>query len=173
MFSQLWVLPCLIALELLPSDANRWARYAAMTALIGYPYPHAMQVAWCSRISNSVRTRTISAAIYNSKWLILSGQQAATLADNVRTPVAVQVHGIISANVYREDDRPYYRRGNKVLICIAVMNIGVYLFAKAYYQRQNKVKRRQWNALSHEEQRAYLETTKDEGNKRLDFFFVS
>lgn len=152
-WSQVWVLPCLITLEFLPwGTGNRWAWWAGITALIGYPYPHAMQVAWCSRISNSVRTRTVSAALYN---------------------MVVQVHGIISANMYRADDKPEYRRGNKVLIGICFLNMGVYCFAKTYYTRRNHQKQRQWTAMTPEEQKSYLETTKDEGNKRLDFRFVS
>ena len=152
-FSMMWTLPCLIALELLPWAPDQpWVRYAVLTTLFAYPYPHAMQVAWCSRISNSVRIRTVSAALYN---------------------MLVQAGGIVSANIYRENDKPAYRAGNKILIYVAVMNIGVYVFAKAYYVRRNRRKRQQWNAWSPEEQKAYLETTTDEGNKRLDFLFVS
>ena len=152
-WSQVWTIPCLIALTALPWGAwYRWAWWSTITVLIGYPYPHAMQVAWCSRISNSVRTRTISAAVYN---------------------MLVQAHGIISANVYRQDDAPMYRRGNRALIFVAFLNIGVYMGAKIYYERRNHARERIWNAMSPEQQKSYLETTTDEGNKRLDFRFVT
>ena len=84
-FVQLWFLPCVIALALVPDDVSKWGRFAAVTVLLSYPTPHPMQVGWCSRNSNTVRTRTVSAALYN---------------------MAVQVQGIISSNIYRQDDRP-------------------------------------------------------------------
>ncbi|CAI4219767.1 unnamed protein product [Parascedosporium putredinis] len=89
-FVQVWFLPCIIALAVLPSDVSRWASYAVVTVLLSYPTPHPMQVGWCSRNSNTVRTRTVSAAVYN---------------------MVVQVQSIISSNIYRKDDRPEYRRG--------------------------------------------------------------
>ena len=89
-FSQIWFLPCLIALLLLPiSTSNPWTTYAILTTLLSYPTPHPIQVGWCSRISNSTRTRTVSAAIYN---------------------MFVQVQSIISSNIYRQDDRPDYSK---------------------------------------------------------------
>ena len=152
-WSQIWTIPCLIALKTMPwGTSYRWAWWLVTTTLIGYPYPHAMQVAWCSRISNSVRTRTISAAVYN---------------------MLVQAHGIISANVYREEDAPEYRRGNTALIGVAVLNICIYVGAKVYYTRANRLRERDWNAMNPEQQKHYLKTTSDEGNKRLDFRFVS
>lgn len=152
-WSQIWVIPCLIALKAMPWGAwYRWAWWTAITILIGYPYPHAMQVAWCSRISNSVRTRTVSAAVYN---------------------MLVQAHGIISANIYREEDAPMYRRGNSALIGVAVLNISIYTGAKIYYDQRNLSRERKWKSMSPEQQKHYLKTTEDEGNKRLDFRFVS
>ena len=89
-FSQIWFIPCLIALLLLPiSTSNPWTTYAILTTLLSYPTPHPIQVGWCSRISNSTRTRTVSAAIYN---------------------MFVQVQSIISSNIYRQDDVPDYSR---------------------------------------------------------------
>jgi hypothetical protein len=84
----------------------------------------------------------------------------------------VQAHGIISANVYREDDAPTYQRGNRALIFVALMNIGIYVGAKLYYGRRNRSKERIWGTMSPEQQKTYFETTTDEGNKRLDFRFV-
>lgn len=93
-FVQLWFLPCVIALALVPDDVSKWGRYAAVTVLLSYPTPHPMQVGWCSRNSNTVRTRTVSAALYN---------------------MAVQVQGIISSNIYRQDDRPMCKCFNRLL----------------------------------------------------------
>lgn len=91
-FSQIWFLPCLIALLLLPiSTSNPWTTYAILTTLLSYPTPHPIQVGWCSRISNSTRTRTVSAAIYN---------------------MFVQVQSIVSSNIYRQDDIPDYSKSS-------------------------------------------------------------
>jgi hypothetical protein len=66
MTTQIWVLPCLIALLTLPDNASAWSKYAAVTALLSYPSPHPLHVGWASANSNSVRTRAVSAALYNS-----------------------------------------------------------------------------------------------------------
>jgi hypothetical protein len=63
-------------------------------------------------------------------------------------------------------------RGNKVLVSIAAYNIAMYLAVKQYYIWRNKSKDKEWKKMSTAEQLSYLETTKAEGNKRLDFRFV-
>ena len=152
LFVQFWFLPCLIALALLPSDANKWASYAIVIVLLSYPTPHPMQFGWASRNSNSVRNRTVSAALYN---------------------MSVQISSIISANIYREDDRPEYRRGNRVLIGINVLNISLYVGVKLYYTWRNKRREEKWTAMSAEEKERYLGTTTDKASRRLEFRFVS
>ncbi|PQE19172.1 MFS transporter protein [Rutstroemia sp. NJR-2017a BBW] len=112
---------------------------------------HPIQVAWCSRNSNTVRSRTVSAALYN---------------------MFVQAGGIIAANVYRADDAPRYKRGDRVLVAICVFNIGLYVSTKLYYTWRNKSRSKTWDKMSEEERLNYLATTKDEGNKRLDFRFA-
>ncbi|KAL0783532.1 hypothetical protein CaCOL14_001438 [Colletotrichum acutatum] len=149
-FTQLWYLPNLIAMAVLPADASPWAQYAVVTVLLSYPSPHAMHVSWASRNSHSVRTRAVSAALYN---------------------MMVQLARVIYSNIYREDDRPEYRRGNRVLIGICCMNICVYLIAKAFYMWCNKKREKEWNAMTEEERIRYLETTKDEGSNRKDIRF--
>lgn len=152
LFTQVWYFPCLIALAVLPSTNNRWATYALLTVLLSYPVVHPLQTAWCSRNSNSVRTRAVSAALYN---------------------IMVQLQSIITANIYREDDRPLYRRGNRVLIGINCMNMVLYVLVKIYYTRRNRQRDRVWKAMSSEERSTYLDTTTDKGSKRMDFRFVS
>jgi hypothetical protein len=83
----------------------------------------------------------------------------------------VQTSAIISSNIYRKDDAPNYRRGNRQLLAINVANVFLYLLVKAYYVWRNKSRAKKWDALSEEGKLNYLATTKDEGNKRLDFRF--
>ncbi|KAJ5313751.1 uncharacterized protein N7443_000635 [Penicillium atrosanguineum] len=152
LLTQVWSLPLLIILYTSAGNLSEWGLYAVTFVLLGWPSPHAAQVGWCSRISNSVRTRAISAALYN---------------------ITIQLSGIASSNIYRSDDKPLYRRGNGQLIAINVAAIVVYALVKIYYVARNNWKKRQWEALPAQEKAAYLETTSDEGNKRLDFFFDS
>ncbi|CAI0643556.1 unnamed protein product [Colletotrichum noveboracense] len=149
---ELWLLPCVIALAVIPSGVSRWATYALVIVLLSYPSPHPMQVGWASRNSNTVRTRTVSAALYN---------------------MSVQLQSIISANIYRRDDRPEYRRGNRALVGIASLNVVIYAAAKVYYVWRNRQRDRIWDAMSPEERQRYLDTTTDKGSKRLDFRFAS
>ncbi|GAB1207821.1 hypothetical protein APSETT445_006556 [Aspergillus pseudonomiae] len=130
MFPQFWALPFVIYLYVV--DINSI-------------------IAWNSRNSNTVRSRTVSAAVYN---------------------MCVQASGIIASNIYRKDDAPRYKRGNRVLVALVAMNISIYLFTKAYYVWRNAYRDRKWNSMSGEEKRVYLATTTDEGNKRLDFRFA-
>ncbi|KKP02020.1 major facilitator superfamily transporter [Trichoderma harzianum] len=149
--SNIWIFPWLIALVTLKADASPWIRYALLTGLLSYPYCHAIVVSWNAKNSNAVRTRAVSAALYN---------------------MFVQSGNIISSNIYRDDDQPLYRRGNKILLAINCFNIVLFYLVKVFYIWRNKVRDRQWNAMTKEEQEDYSLNTKDEGMKRLDFRFV-
>ncbi|KAF2036264.1 MFS general substrate transporter [Setomelanomma holmii] len=150
-FVQLWFLPCVIAMSVLPDNVSKWSRFALVTVLLSYPTQHPLQVGWCSRNSNTVRTRTVSAALYK---------------------MAVQVQAIIYSNIYRVDDKPLYRRGNRVLVGICVLNIFLYAFSKGYYKWHNAQRDRIWDALTAEQKLDYLNTTTDQVSKRLDFRFA-
>lgn len=166
--SNIWMFPWLVALVALKGDANHWIRYALLTGILSYPYCHAVVVAWNSRNSNTVRTRAVSAALYN---------------------MFVQTGNIVGSNIYREDDRPLCkpptfhpccrlltlsadRRGNKILLAICCYNIVLFFFVKYYYIRRNKRREEAWAKLTGEEKVEYIRSTKDEGSKRLDFRFV-
>ena len=152
--SQIWVLPCLIALEILPRHFHgaAWSKWALTTLIIGYPYAHAVLVGMVSRNAGSVRTRTVGSSLYN---------------------MSVQVATIISSQIYRNDDKPYYYRGNKVLLGILAWNVVLFIGAKIYYTKVNERRDKIWNSWTREERLRYLATTKDEGNKRLNFRFAS
>jgi hypothetical protein len=98
-----------------------------------------------------VRTPAVSAALYN---------------------MFVQSGNIIGTNIYRDDDQPLYRRGNKILLGINVFNIFFFFAVKGFYLWRNKVRERKWTALSKQQKEEYGLNTRDEGMKRLDFRFV-
>jgi hypothetical protein len=106
---------------------------------------------WCSRNSNTVRSRTVSAAMYN---------------------MFCQAAGIVASNIYRADDAPKYRRGNKQLVAIVSTNVVIYILVGQYYRWVNSRRDKTWNAFTEEQKKEYVDNTKVEGNKRLDFRFA-
>jgi hypothetical protein len=152
LLAQLWVLPLLIIEYTSVTKISAWGQYALTFMILGFPSVHAAQVGWCSRLSNSVRTRAVSAAMYN---------------------ITIQLSGIASSNIYRSDDSPSYRRGNGQLIAITLGTIAAYAFAKVYYSLRNKQKKSVWDKMSSQEKARYLENNSHLGNKRLDFYFDS
>jgi len=80
--------------------------------------------------------------------------------------MCVQASSIIAQNIYREDDKPMYRRGNKVLIGICAYNFVAFIGAKFYYVYINKKREDIWSGMDKLEKERYLETTSDKGNKR-------
>jgi sugar phosphate permease len=148
--SNIWIFPWLVALIALPDDSSPWVRYALLTGLLSYPYCHAILVGWNAKNSNAVRTRAVSAALYN---------------------MFVQTGNIVASNVYREDDKPLYKRGNKILLAITCWNIVQFYLVKLFYIWRNRLRDEKWNAMTQQEQEDYSLNTKDEGMKRLDFRF--
>ncbi|KAJ9145106.1 Allantoate permease [Pleurostoma richardsiae] len=148
----LWTLPCIIALRFWPDVfEDKWGTYALVMVLLSYPYCHAILVGWCSKNSNNVGTRTVSAALYN---------------------MSVQTGGVFSSYIYREDDKPLYHRGNSTLLAINVMSLILFVLTKLYYIWRNRQKEKLWNALTPEQQAQYRKATTLQGSRRLDFRFA-
>ncbi|KAM0332511.1 hypothetical protein ACHAQA_002794 [Verticillium albo-atrum] len=150
-FCSVWLFPMFMALAFLPGDVNAWSKYAVLALIIGYPYVHSILVGLTSRNAGSVRTRTVGSAVYN---------------------MTVQTSSIIGSNIYRADDAPLYRRGNRVIIGIVVWNFVSAFLVKAYYIWRNKKRDAIWDGMSPAEKDHYLATTTDEGSRRLDFRFA-
>ena len=151
MLGSVWQFVFLLVIVFLPDHANHWVRYAFLSLFLAYPYVHPIVVSWNSANSGSVRTRSVSASLYN---------------------ISVQIGSIISSQIYHPKDKPYYHEGNRVLLYIISTNLLLWVFAKVYYVLRNKSKAAKWDALSPAEKADYLDTTTDEGNRRLDFRFV-
>lgn len=148
----LWILPCIAVLRWWSgAQIDIWGTWAVTTVLLGYPYIHAIVVAWTSRNSNTVSTRTVASAMYN---------------------MCVQAGNVMATNIYRNDDKPLYKRGNTQLFAINIACVVLLLLVKFYYVSVNKSRDRKWAAMTREEQVGYLRTTKDRGNRRLDFRFA-
>lgn len=148
----LWDLPLLAVMAWWDgTNTNTWGTWALYTVLMGQPYIHAICVSWCSRNSNSLRSRSLSAAIYN---------------------MAVQLGNVYANNIYRKDDAPSYRRGNRDLFILTLALVPIFILTKWYYSWRNKSRHRIWSAMSPEEQQQYLYKNKHLGNKRLDFRFA-
>lgn len=69
-------------------------------------------------------------------------------------------------------DAPRYVYGNRVLLGLVCSNIVIYIATKAYYMMRNRQRDRKWNAMTEDQRIVYVATTRDEGNKRLDFRFA-
>ncbi|KAJ9612387.1 hypothetical protein H2200_003984 [Cladophialophora chaetospira] len=145
---QVWALPFLIFFNVVDtSQMNKWAVWIITTALLTHP----IQVGWNSRNSNAVHSRTVSAAMYN---------------------MCVQAGGIISSNIYRQDDAPRYKSGSRVLLAVNLLNMCLYAATKTYYMYRNGQRDRKWSAMTEDQQLQYIAKTSDQGNKRLDFRFA-
>ncbi|GAT26894.1 MFS transporter [Aspergillus luchuensis] len=152
-FGEFWSLPLLAALVALPNYGYNWARFAVSTMISGYPYFHPIVSAWISENTFDVKKRAITAATYN---------------------VIVQIGSIISSQIYRTSDSPYYYTGNKVLIALCVLSLAVFVAQREFLRHLNRQKERKWQAMSPEERVLYQsdrEEREKEGNKRLDFRF--
>ncbi|KAL9037452.1 MAG: hypothetical protein Q9214_005701 [Letrouitia sp. 1 TL-2023] len=117
LISQIYSLPILVALETVPATSGAWVKWVLSILLVGHPYVHAIIVAITSRNAGSVRTRTVASALYN---------------------MSVQASNIVGSNIYRNDDKPLYRRGNKVLIAICCHNMVLFVGAKVFYMWKNR-----------------------------------
>lgn len=151
LFAQIWLFPLLVAFQTFGEDTNKWVKFVVTTLIVGYFYPHAIQVAWCSRNSNTVRTRTVSASVYN---------------------ISVQLSSIISSQIYRADDAPLYKKANKGLLAVNVYNIALYISVFFFYRYKNRIRDKIWKSMTPAEQEDYVQNGTDEGSKRLDFRFA-
>ncbi|KAE8353369.1 MFS general substrate transporter [Aspergillus coremiiformis] len=153
LFGEFWSLPLLAALLAMPAGGRNWERFAITTMISGYPYFHPIVSAWISENTFDVKKRAIAAATYN---------------------VIVQVGSVVSSQIYRASDTPYYYTGNKVLISICAFSMVVFVLHREYLRYLNRQKEKKWNDLSTEEKLAYQTdqaAREREGNKRLDFRF--
>ncbi|KAJ5167053.1 uncharacterized protein N7482_005834 [Penicillium canariense] len=151
---EFWSLPLLVTLLSLPNHGYNWPRFAISTMVSGYPYFHPIVSAWISENTFDVKKRAITAATYN---------------------VVVQIGSVISSQIYRANDAPYYYTGNKVLVSLCAFSLVVFVLQREFLRYLNRQKEKAWDVMSPEEQGAYQAdqaAREKEGNKRLDFRFA-
>lgn len=101
MSMSVWHFISFVALYAIPVGGSPWIYWAVATIEQSAPYTHPVVVAWVSRQSGSVRTRTISAAIFNMN---------------------VQASSIIGANVFQASDAPGYKKGSLAMVILSACN---------------------------------------------------
>jgi len=117
------------------------------------PYFHPIVSAWISENTFDVKKRAITAATYN---------------------VIVQIGSLISSQIYRKYDGPYYKQGNKVLISCCALSLVTFVAQSWWLRLLNSGKEKIWSEMSVAERAAYQADTQAreaDGNKRLDFRF--
>jgi hypothetical protein len=87
--------------------------------------------------------------------------------------MAVQASQIIGSNIYQANDAPRYVKGNIVLLVICGVCLVLYPLTYFFYRGINKRRDAKWDNMTEQEKSEYLRTTKDEGNRRLDFRFAT
>ncbi|KAK0657863.1 major facilitator superfamily transporter [Cercophora newfieldiana] len=154
LFGEMWIMPLLVALLTLPDGGREWGRFTLITLVSGYPYFHPIVTSWISENTFDVKKRAIAAAVYN---------------------IIVQVGSLISSQIYRRWDAPYYKTGNKVLVSICALSAVTFVVQRIVLVHLNKKKEEKWQQMSSEEKLVYqndLASREKEGNKRLDFRFA-
>ena len=144
-------MPLLIALLTLPDGGREWGRFSLITLISGYPYFHPLVSSWISENTFDVKKRAITAATYN---------------------VIVQIGSLISSQIYRKYDGPYYKQ---VLVAICALSVITFLVQRWALVRLNKKKQEKWEQMTSEEKAVYqadIAAREKDGNKRLDFRFT-
>ncbi|KAL8377617.1 hypothetical protein RB595_008352 [Gaeumannomyces hyphopodioides] len=97
-----WILPLLAGMLTIPDGGRPWERFSLVTLVTGYPYFHPIVPPWISENTFDVKKRAVTAAKYN---------------------VIVQIGSLISSQIYRSWDAPYYKTGNAVLTSICAVSL--------------------------------------------------
>ncbi|OAK93412.1 MFS general substrate transporter [Phaeosphaeriaceae sp. SRC1lsM3a] len=151
---EFWIMPLLVALLTLPDGGREWGRFSLITLISGYPYFHPLVSSWISENTFDVKKRAITAATYN---------------------VIVQIGSLISSQIYRKYDGPYYKQGNKILVSICALSLVTFIVQRQVLVHLNKKKQQKWEQMTSEEKAVYqadVIAREQDGNKRLDFRFA-
>ncbi|KAI9285182.1 major facilitator superfamily domain-containing protein [Umbelopsis sp. AD052] len=137
-------------MEFLPDGTDKWTMYGAAFVAASAPTWHGIHIAWMSSNLAPIGKRTLALA-----WVI----------------GAANIAAVPGSQIYANADAPRFRKGNKILMGIAVATGVLIVLQHIRYVITNKLRQRKWDAMSADEQRAYKETTSDRGSNRLDYRF--
>ncbi|THX13816.1 putative MFS transporter [Aureobasidium pullulans] len=144
-------IPLFAALLILPPHGYSWVRFTIITLIISSPSSHPIMASWISVNSFDPKKRGITIALFGTFH---------------------EIGSIAAAQIYRDDDKPYYYTGNKVLISICAVSIVGLLIHREVLKHINRKKKRAWESLSEVEQREYSRNQEHSiGNKSLTFRF--
>ncbi|KAI8804536.1 putative transporter [Cladochytrium replicatum] len=144
----------LILVGFVPAESvDRWVRWAFLFPTVaGFSPWHGLQAAWIAANMGTTGKRTVALAMY-----IMS----------------VNLASIPGSQIFRSDDAPAFRkRGFPIVIGLSFISFFFFVFQYFHYRYVNAARDKIWNAKTEEEKDEYLKTTKDVGNRRLDFRFL-
>ncbi|KAK9704497.1 hypothetical protein K7432_010157 [Basidiobolus ranarum] len=147
----IWFLIGVFLLELLPDTTDRWSMYAVIIFTVGWPYWHPINAAWLTENVAPLGKRSIGLAMY-----IMS----------------VNINALAGSQIYRDDDKPRFHRGNWINIGLGFLTILLFIAQRYHYIALNRRRDRIWNSMSAEAKKEYNQTTQHVGNDRLDFRFT-
>ncbi|KAG2197908.1 hypothetical protein INT46_003215 [Mucor plumbeus] len=146
----IWSMVGFLVLQFLPDNAGRWSFYAAALFVASTPSWHGMQIAWMSSNLAPVGKRTIAlGAVIGS----------------------ANICGVPGSQIYQASDAPRFHVGNWVNFGLMTIAGIFFIFQRTRYSLTNKIRANKWNAMSDNDKKEYLRTTKSEGSNRLDFRF--
>ncbi|KAG0094369.1 hypothetical protein BGZ93_007316 [Podila epicladia] len=142
---------CILALAVLPADANKFSLYFALIfAMGGQTCWHPVNAAWIASNTAPVGKRSIALALYI---------------------ISVNACDMVSVNLFRDEDAPRFIRGFWILFGALLLTIVLFLFQRYHLMYVNRKRAETTRHWTDEDWKKYNETTKDEGDERLDFRF--
>jgi hypothetical protein len=165
----IWSMVGFLVLQFLPDNAGRWSFYAAALFVASTPSWHGMQIAWMSSNLAPVGKRTIAlgAVIGSANICGVPGSQIYRKYTSYRC-----IHRqLLTYYITEASDAPRFHVGNWVNFGLMTIAGIFFVFQRTRYSLTNKIRANKWNAMSDNDKKEYLRTTKSEGSNRLDFRF--
>lgn len=85
--------------------------------------------------------------------------------------ISVNACDMVSVNLFRDEDAPRFIKGFWILFGALLLTIVLFLFQRYHLMYVNRKRAETTQHWTDEDWRKYNETTKDEGDERLDFRF--
>ncbi|KAI9031152.1 major facilitator superfamily domain-containing protein [Hyaloraphidium curvatum] len=87
--------------------------------------------------------------------------------------ISVNIAGALGVWLYRDDDRPYFRRALSVSIVLVAVAAGIVILRRLQLQWLNKLRQGKWEKLSGEERDEYIKTdSRKLGDRALNYRYI-